>query len=102
MNKTLQDVAGNLSKQGFEYMNYIQLLTALHDAINSPKGVVPESAERFYCVSYYNESLLDIIEHGKGFNAFNRGLSELTGKSDSYIQGYGAAQIEYAKSNKAL
>jgi len=55
MNETLQDVADNLSKQGFEYMNYIQLLTALHDAINSPKGVVPESADKFYCVGYYDK-----------------------------------------------
>ena len=56
MNETLQDVADNLSKQGFEYMNYIQLLTALHDAINAPKGVVPESAEKFYCVGYYDKN----------------------------------------------
>jgi hypothetical protein len=31
-----------------------QLLIALHDAINSPKGVVPKSAEEFYCPNYYD------------------------------------------------
>jgi len=29
------------------------LLIALHDAINSPKGVVPKSANEFYCQEYY-------------------------------------------------
>ena len=31
------------------------LHAALHDAINSPKGVVPESAERFYDQDYYDK-----------------------------------------------
>ena len=35
------------------YLNYIELIECLHDAINSPKGVVPESAEKFYCQDYY-------------------------------------------------
>ena len=62
MNKTIHDIAFNLVERGnnkenlfTHYANYIHLLTALHDAINSPKGVVPESAEKFYCVSYYKE-----------------------------------------------
>ena len=32
-----------------------ELLIALHDAINSPKGVVPVSADDFYCYQYYNK-----------------------------------------------
>jgi len=58
--KTIEDIARNLlvkSNEPIETFNkhesFIQLLTALHDAINSPKGVVPKSAEDFYCSNYY-------------------------------------------------
>ena len=30
------------------------LLTALHDAINRPKGVVPKSADKFYDQTWYD------------------------------------------------
>ena len=32
-----------------------ELLTALHEAINSSKGVVPKSADKFYIQDYYND-----------------------------------------------
>jgi len=32
------------------------LLTALHEAINSPKGVVPKIAESYYCVNYWKQN----------------------------------------------
>jgi hypothetical protein len=39
--------------------NYKQLLIALHDAINRPKGVVPSSADEFYCQDYYKNKTGD-------------------------------------------
>ena len=35
--------------------NTIKYKQALHDAINSPKGVVPESAERLYDQEFYKK-----------------------------------------------
>ena len=36
------------------------LTRALHDAINSPKGVVPKSADEFYDVSRCDPSLVEV------------------------------------------
>lgn len=36
-------------------VQFIELLEALHDAINTPKGVVPKSADRFYCHEYFKD-----------------------------------------------
>jgi len=32
-----------------------ELLVALHEAINSPKGIVPQSADDFYSHRYYTD-----------------------------------------------
>ena len=55
MSRTIDDIAFDLNNNEFSHTYFLQLLTALHDAINSPKGVVPESADKFYCVGYYDK-----------------------------------------------
>ena len=48
------------SRQAPDMQNTIDnLLVALHDAINSPKGVVPKTADDFYSHRYYVEHYTD-------------------------------------------
>ena len=47
--KQLYDIIDNRNAE------ITHLHAALHDAINSPKGVVPESAERLYVQDYYDK-----------------------------------------------
>ena len=46
---------GNVQRDATIQVQFIELLEALHDSINTPKGVVPNSADRFYCHEHYDK-----------------------------------------------
>ena len=46
---------GNVQRDATIQVQFIELLEALHDAINTPKGIIPDSADRFYCHEYYDK-----------------------------------------------
>ncbi len=51
--KTAQYLGGDVQKNAMIQVRFNDLLIALHDAINRPMGVVPDSADKFYCHEYY-------------------------------------------------
>ena len=46
---------GNVQRDATIQVQFIELLEALHDAINTPKGIIPVSACKFYCQDYYKD-----------------------------------------------
>jgi len=48
-------IGGDLQKNAAIQVKFNELLIALHDAIERPKGVVPDSADKFYCHEYYKK-----------------------------------------------
>lgn len=51
-----KDISPSYRRNADMQVTIKKLLVALHDAINSPKGVVPKSADDFYSHRYYTES----------------------------------------------
>ena len=46
---------GDAQRNATIQVKFNQLLIALHDAIGSHKGVIPDSADQFYCHEYYKK-----------------------------------------------
>ena len=44
-----QYLGGRVQKNAVLQCKINELLIALHDAIDSPKGTIPDSADKFYC-----------------------------------------------------
>ena len=74
MSRTIEEISEEIMKKAGRPCSMqdklIEIIEAMHDCINRPKGVVPKSAEEYYHHNYYTvlnntTTMLDSQEHAK-------------------------------------
>ena len=49
-------LGGDVQKNASIQVKFNEMLIAMHDAIDMPKGIVPDTADQFYCHEYYKST----------------------------------------------